>query len=116
MIKSERIVPILRTDYLSLIGTILALESVSYSVLKSSDVPGDFSVAEAGTYLADQPVKSLDFVAESGTVYFVADFAFKGFKVSGSAVETEVVPTPDAVSLYKAVLSSGTVTVTAYTP
>lgn len=119
MVNDERIVPIQKIDRLSAIGEILALTSVSYSVLETDTVTGEFTVAEAGTYLANQPVKKLNFGsgASSGTVYFVADYDYKGFTLNGTATVTAgTTVKADGVSLYKAVLATGTVTITAITP
>lgn len=124
MINNERIVPVKRTDLLTLIGTILALIGTSYAVLKSSDVEGDFTVTgsgAAGNKLCDQPVKSLDFASgvTGGTVYFVPDYAYEGVKIAGvAAVPAEGSADVDAngADLYKAVLSSGSVTITAVSP
>ncbi len=122
MINNNRIVPILRTDYLTLIGTILKIANVSATVINAKDVEGTFEVTgsgNAGTKLADQPVKSLDFKSgvTAGVVYFVADFAYDGFKVAGTAVETAgATVKKDAATLYTATLSSGTVTIAAISP
>lgn len=119
MVNNDRIVPIQKIDRLSAIGEILALTSVSYSVLAADTVSGEFTVAEAGTYLANQPVKKLNFGsgASSGTVYFVADYDYEGFALNGTATVTAgATVKADGVSLYKAVLATGTVTITAITP
>lgn len=126
MINTNRIVPIVKTDLLSAYGTMLALAGVSYGVLKSSDILGDFAVTgsgAAGNFLCDQPVKSLDIpAAVTGcTVYFVAGYDFGGLTVAGAAPTfgegyTNDTILPDCATLFKAVLSSGTVTVTAATP
>lgn len=117
MINKDRIVPIQKVDFLSLIGIVLNITSVDYAVLESSDIEGDFIVESADTYLANQPVKSLDFGAvESATVYFVPDYAFDGFKIGGEKVTVEAEIRADGVSLYKAELAEGAVTVTAVSP
>lgn len=124
MINNDRIVPIQKMDLLSMIGTILTLGNTSYNVLAASDVEGDFSVTgsgAAGTFLANQPVKTLDFASgvTSGTVYFVAAYDFAGFTVAGADATMNtgsVDVNPDGVTLYKAVLGSSKVTVTAITP
>lgn len=126
MINKDRIVPIVKTDLLSNYGTMLALANVSYAVLESSDILGDFSVTGSGTagnFLCDQPVKSLDIPADvtGCTVYFVAGYDFGGLTVAGAAPTfgegyTNDTILPDCATLFKAVLSSGTVTVTALTP
>lgn len=127
MINKNRIVPVTKTDLLTLYGTMLAIASVSASVLASTDIAGDFSVTgtgSAGTFLCDQPVKTIDIpvAVTACTVYFVAAYDFAGLTVAGSAAtfnssyldNDDVLA--DAATLYKAVLSSGTVTLTAVTP
>ena len=124
MINKDRIVPIQKTDLLSLIGTVLAIANVSYGVIASTDVEGDFEVTgsgAAGNKLANQPVKSLDFKSgvTSGTVYFVAAYDYEGFKVAGVDAtygSGSVTVAKDGATLYKAVLGSGEVTITAVTP
>ena len=124
MINNDRIVPIQKTDLLSLIGTVLAIANVSYGVIASTDIEGDFEVTgsgAAGNKLANQPVKSLDFKSgvTSGTVYFVAAYDYEGFKVAGAAAtiaDGSDTVVKDGATLYKAVLGSGEVTITAVTP
>lgn len=127
MINKNRIVPIQKTDLLSLIGTMLTIGQVSYSVLASSDIQGDFSVTgtgAAGTFLANQPVKTLDFASgvTGGTVYFIAGYDFSAITVAGAAATIDDSGLaldeiqPDGVTLYKAVLASGEVTLSAVTP
>lgn len=124
MVNNDRIVPIQKIDLLSMYGTILKLASVSATVLAATDINGDFSVTEAGTFLANQPVKTLDFAdgVASGTVYFVAGYGFQGITVAGAAATIDDSGLalddvkPDAVTLYTATLSSGEVTIAAITP
>ncbi len=124
MVNNDRIVPIQRIDLLSLYGTIFNLTNAGGEfpmvVLPAADVEGNFVVPEDGFYLANQPVKSLDFGdATSANVLFVADYGFEGFKVGGTAEEPAVGSSdviPDAASLFVAALSSGDVIVTGLTP
>lgn len=127
MINKNRVVPIQNMDLLTMIGTILNIASVSYSILASTDVTGDFSVTgsgAAGTMLADQPVATLDFASgvTGGTVYFVPAYDFSGITVAGVAATIDDTGldlddvVADGVTLYKAVLSSGEVTITAVSP
>lgn len=119
MVNNERIVPIQKIDFLSMVGTVLTLNSTSFTVLKAGSVTGEFQVAAAGTYLANQPVKTLNFgaAATSGTIYFVAAFDYAGFKLNGTATETAGADVnPDGITLYKAVLADNTVTISAVTP
>lgn len=127
MINTDRIVPVQKIDLLSLYGTMLTIASVSYSILNPTDTLGDFSVTgtgAAGTFVASQPVQTLDFPSgvTGGTVYFVPGYDFSGITVAGAAatfdsdyLENDDV-SPDGVTLYKAVLSSGEVALTAVTP
>lgn len=121
MINNDRIVPIQKTDRLSAIGEILTLTNTSYSILKSADVTGTFTVTgsgSAGNFLANQPVKTLDFAdgVTSATVYFIPDYAYEGMKIAGVATTPTGTVVADGATLYKAVLSSSSVTITAVTP
>ena len=124
MINNDRIVTIQKIDFLSLNGTVLALNNTSYTAIAATDVEGDFEVTgsgAAGNKLASQPVKSLDFKSgvTSGTVYFVAAYDYEGFKVAGTAVTPaagSVTVKADGITLYKAVLADSAVTITAVTP
>ena len=122
MINNDRIIPIMKMDLLSMIGTVLNLIGTSYTVLEPASIEGDFTVTvDAGTYLANQPVKTLDFAdgVSAGTVYFVAGFDFAGLTVNGAAAtiaDGSAEVAPDGVTLYQAVLASGEVTITALTP
>ena len=127
MINNDRIVPIHKIDFLSMIGTILGIGGTSYSILEASDVEGTFSVTgtgAAGTFVANQPVKTLDFPSgvTGATIYFVAAYDFEGLTVASaaptfdsSALDNDDVKA-DGITLYKAVLASGEVTLTAVTP
>lgn len=124
MINNDRIVPIQKMDLLTMIGTILALHGTEYAVLAASTTEGAFSVTgsgAAGNKLANQPVQSLDFASgvTGGTVYFVPAFDYKGVTVAGAAATMasgSATVNPDGVTVYKAVLSSGEVTITAISP
>lgn len=116
MINTDRIVPVTQTDLLSLYGLILKQDSnnASMAALQATTVDGQFSCG-TGIHLAAQPVKSCDFTGASGTLYFVADYNYEGFTKVGAAEEPaagsdDVVP--DAKTLYKAVMSSGNITIT----
>lgn len=122
MINKNQIVPITATDLLTLIGTVMAIGQESLAAVPTAlaplDADGDFQVTtNSAVYLASAPVKSLDFDAtassvSAGTVYFVPTYDYEGFKIDGAAVTTagaDVVA--DGCTLYKAVLSSGTITI-----
>lgn len=121
MINSDRIVPVTKTDLISLYGLILK-QNASYgslAKLASLDVEGNFQVkTNSAVVIADQPVVSVDIDATASsvsgcTVFFVADNGYKGFSIDGVAEE----PADGSVdvvadgSLYSAVLSSGDITI-----
>ena len=124
MINNDRLVPVMKIDFLSLIGTVMKLASISYNVLAATDTEGDFSVTgsgAAGTFLANQPVKTLNFptAVTGATVYFVPALDYEEMQINGVTEELadgsdDIVA--DGITLYKAVLSSGDITVTAVTP
>lgn len=118
MINNDRIVPVQKIDLLSLYGTVLNLIGTDYDVLQTTDVLGDFIVESDDTYLANQPVKTLDFAegVSAATVYFIPDYAFAGFSINGTAAEVEAEIQSDGVTLYKAELADSAVTVSAVTP
>ena len=123
MINKDRIVPIQKVDFLTIVGIILAIAGVSYAILKAATVAGDFKVTgtgDAGNKLADQPVKTLDFASgvTAGTVYFCAAYDFKGITVNGAEAYADGSATikADGITLYKAVLADSAVTVTAVSP
>lgn len=122
MVNNDRIVPVQKIDFLSLIGTVCAIANVSITAVAADDVEGNFSITGSGNVgnkLANQPVKTCDFKSgvTAGVVYFVAGYDYEGFKVAGTAVTAsgaDVVP--DGITLYKATLASGAVTIAAVTP
>lgn len=121
MINNDRIVPIMKMDLLSMIGTVMGLIGTTYTVLKASTIEGAFSVpgtGDVGTLLADQPVQSMDFPAEvtAGEVYFVAAFDYAGMTIAGAETAPTGDVVPDGVTLYKAELASGAITITPITP
>ena len=99
MINTNRIVPVQKTDFLTLIGTVLTIANVSYTALEATTIEGAFSVTgsgSAGTFLANQPVQSLDFPSgvTGATVYFVPAFDFTGITVAGAAVGINALISP----------------------
>ena len=120
MINKNRIVPSARMDLLTLFGTILAIANVSFTAI-SGTIEGDYDVTgsgDAGTKFADAPLKSLDFKSgvTAATVYFVADPKYAGMKIAGTATTPTGTVIADGATLHKAVLSSGSVTITKISP
>lgn len=120
MINKDRIVPITVVDLISMYGLILMQSSANSTLAKvsSGTVEGDFEITSASTPLiADEPVQTVDFASgvSSATLYFVPAYSYAGFTINGASV-TPTVPTEgvlaDGKTLYKAVLSSGAITIT----
>lgn len=121
MINNDRIVPVTKADLISIYGTMLTIGNVSYTAISASDVDGDFSVTAsgaAGIKLADQPVKTVVFGSgvTSATIYFVPAYDYEGFSKTGATITSSGTVKKDGATLYKAVLATGAVTITAVTP
>ena len=118
MVNYDRIVPVEKIDLLSLYGTILNIANISYYPLECENVEGNFIVEANSTYLACQPVKTLDFgEATAATVYFVAAYDYKEIKINGETVSTEGHGVmANGATLHKAVLADSAVTVSLVTP
>lgn len=116
MINNDRIVPIAALDLISMYGLILKLAaSTAPDALDATDTEGDFTVStNSKTYLASEPVKSLNFAstATAGTVYFVAAYDYEGFAINGTkATTTGATVAADGRTLFSATLASGTITI-----
>lgn len=120
MINTERIVPVQVVDLLSLYGLILLQDTTNNADLTALQAtnPGQFEVTDGSDPLiAAEPIETLDIDAtdssvSAATIYFVAAYNYSGFTIDGAAVTTAGVDVnPDGRTLYKAVLSSGTITI-----
>lgn len=122
MINNDRIVPVQAIDLLSLYGLILEQDSNNSGLAKlAASAMGEFQVkTNSAKLIAAEPAVSIDFDStassvSAGTVYFVPAFDYKGFTIDGVAEEPasgSVDVVADGKSLYKAVLSSGDITIT----
>lgn len=117
MMNNDRLVNVQESDLLSLYATMLLTENVSVTKLAATAPATFVQATNSATVFANEPVKTFDFAATAtaGTVYFVPALDYVGFTLAGTATETagaEV--TTRGTGLYKAVLSSGTVTITSY--
>lgn len=119
MINTDRIVPVQATDLISLYGLILLQDSNNsgLTALDASNI-GEFQITSGSAPLiADEPAKVIDIDAtassvSSCTVYFVPAYDYKGFTVDGAAVVTAgATVNADGRTLYKATLSTGTITI-----
>ena len=117
MINTDRIVPVQATDLMSIYGVILKMDYNNSGLVKlAATAPGEFSQeTNNAVALANEPVTELDFASgvTAGTVYFVPALDFKGFSLAGVATDFSGTIDENGIGsdLYKAVLSSGTITV-----
>lgn len=122
MINTDRIVPIQVIDLISMYGLILLQNSSNSGLTKlAATNPGEFEVTSGSApLLANEPVATLDIDAttssvSSATIYFVPAFNYTGFTVDGAAAtiaDGSATVNPDGRTLYKAVLSSSSITIT----
>lgn len=118
MINENRIVPVTATDLLTLYGVMFAIAGTSIAKVDSTDPLGDFAITSgSGNLLASEPVRSFDFGSSvtSATLYFIPTYDYQGFTVAGEAatiVDNDVEVQRDGQTLYKAVLSDGSITIT----
>lgn len=122
MINADRIVPVSAIDLISLYGLILEQDSNNSGLARlSADAIGEFQIkTNSAKLIASEPAKVIDFDATAssvtaGTVYFVPAYDYVGFTIDG--VKETPAGGSDAVvadgrTLYKAVLSSGDITIT----
>lgn len=117
MINTDRIVPVQATDLISLYAVILKQDSNNSGLTKlAATAPGEFvQSTNSAVAIAAEPVTSLDFAAAAtaGTVYFVPALDFKGFSLAGVATDYSGTINENGLGsdLYKAVLSTGAITV-----
>lgn len=117
MINSDRIVPITKTDLITMYGNMLTIAGTSVTKVDAKNANGDFAITSgSGNLIASEPVKSFDFGADvsAAVVYFVPGYDYKGFSIAGVDVEPaagSVAVDADGVSLYTATLATGAVTI-----
>lgn len=117
MINKDRIVSVTATDLITLYGTIMMLANTSVTAVDATN-PGEFAITSgSGNVLAAEPIKTFDIgnSVSSITIYFVPAYDYAGFTIAGEAAtiaDNDVTVEADGKTLYKAVLSSGTVTIT----
>ena len=122
MINANRIVPVQKTDLITLYSVILGAGGTTLTKADPSDVEGNVAIATGSNsthHVVSAPAKKIAFAGTvtADNVYFVASVnGFDGFYVG----TTKITPTgadivADGVTLYKAVLSGGNaVAVTKY--
>ena len=123
MINKDRIVPIQAVDLISMYGLILLQDSSNsgLTALDAVDVDGNFEITDGSNPLiASEPVSTCDVDATGSsvsafTMYFVPAYDYAGFTVDGAAAtiaDNGVTVDADGRTLYKAVLATGTITIT----
>lgn len=114
MINQDRIVPVVKTDLLTLYGTILKIANVSVTALNAADTAGDFEqTTNSATVICSEPVKSLNFGSSvtAATVYFVPAYDYKGFTKTSATLTVTGDVSADGVTLYSATLSTNALTI-----
>lgn len=114
MINNDRIVPVTKTDLLTLYGTVLKAASVSVTALSASDAEGNFSqTTNSATVICSEPVKTLNFGSSvtAATVYFIAAYDYKGFTKDSATLTVTGDVDADGSTLYSATLSTNALTI-----
>jgi len=120
MINANKIIPVTKSDLLSILANACLMCGKTVTAIAAS-APGVFAISSnpaTDVAVCNEPVKVFDFASGSSaaTVYFVADYEYQGFKVAGTAVtptEGSAAVDANSATLYKATLSSGSVTIAA---
>lgn len=105
----DRIVPVHRTDLISLYYAMFAIGASAPTKITATE-PGVFAISAAG--LCTEPVKTAKISATSGVIYFVPAFDFAGFTDGSNDPITIAGATIDADgrSLYSLTISDSTYT------
>jgi hypothetical protein len=113
MINNDRIIPITKVDYLTLISQVLDIASVSVTKLAAAGI-GEFEQdTNSAAVLCAEPVDSFNFGSSvtAATVYFVADYGFAGFTKTGATLTVTGTVDTESAQLYKATLSTNALTI-----
>ena len=115
MINSNRIVPVAKTDLLTLYGNMLVIAGTTIAKGDANDASGVFEITEgSGNMIASEPVSTCDFGEDvtAAVLYFIPGYDYAGFTVNGVAVETSGATVDvNSVNLYTATLADGAVTI-----
>lgn len=118
MINDARIVPITSVDLISMYGLILdaaatAASGTSPEKLAASDVATFAVDTNSKTYIAAEPVKTVTFGSSitACTLYFVPALDYAGFAKTGASLTVSGDVIADGKTLYKATLSTNTLTI-----
>lgn len=118
MINNERVIPVTNADLLTVYSVALAAAAAAASGTAPEKLtaanPGEFSVTAASkTYLANEPLKSLNFGSSitANTTYFVPALDYQGFTKTSATLTVSGDVVADGYSLYSATLSTNTLTI-----
>lgn len=115
MINTDRIVPVMATDLLTLYGNILTIAGETVAALQATSVGVfELTTAASGDQLAAEPVETLDFAegVSTATVYFIPALNYSGMTIAGAAATVTGDVNADGSTLYKAELADSAVTIT----
>lgn len=119
MINANRIVPVTETDLITLYGTIIKFAGTPVippvTSIDAATTNGEFNLTTGSdNILASEPVKKFTFGSSvtSAVIYFVAAYDYEGFVIGETPTTTTgATVEPDGKTLYRATLSSGTITI-----
>ena len=112
MINTNRIVPIEKVDYLTLVSQVLDIASVSATKLAGAN--GVFAQdTNSATVICSEPVKTLNFGSSvtAATVYFIPAYDYKGFTKTSATLTVTGDVDADGATLYSATLSTNALTI-----
>lgn len=113
MINTNRVVPVTKTDLITLYGTVLKIASISATALSASNI-GEFEqTTNSATVICDEPVKSLNFGSSvtAATVYFIPAADYVGFTKTSATLTVTGDVVADGSTLYSASLSTNALTI-----
>ena len=75
MINRDRIVPVMRSDLLTLLGTMMKLAGTTVTAVEAADVATFNMTSGSGNVIANEPVKTFNFASAvtAAVVYFIPD-------------------------------------------
>ncbi len=118
MINDARIVPITAIDLISMYGFTLAAAAAAASgtapeKLTASAVAEFAVTTNSKTYIANEPVKKLNFGSSitASTIYFVPAYDYEGFTKDSATLTVSGDVEADGRTLYSATLSTNTLTI-----
>lgn len=114
MINDNRIVPVQKTDLLSLWAGVLALANISATKLAPASIGTFEQTTNSATVICSEPVTTFNFGSSvtGATVYFIPGVDYKGFTKTSAVLTVTGDVVADGVTLYSASLSTNALTIT----